>query len=87
LYRYTDVGALVYSLKCIWWKIPDFLVDRYRHQLLALHRRMEARESFCSPARAWPRSRDMPSKARMGFPAFPCTCCNGAISLSPIPGR
>jgi|TARA_B110000196_G_C20455806_1_gene347073 hypothetical protein len=45
LYRYTDVGGLVYYLKCISWEILDFSVNRYRHQLLALHRRMEARRA------------------------------------------
>ena len=45
MYRYTDVGGLVYYLKCISWEILDFSVNRYRHQLLALHRRMEARRA------------------------------------------
>lgn len=38
--RYTDVGALVYYLKCIPWTIPDFSIERYAEKLLALHRRV-----------------------------------------------
>ena len=40
VWRYTDVGCLVYYLKCISWEIPDFSVDRYRNVLLSLHKRM-----------------------------------------------
>lgn len=36
--RYTDVGALVYSLKITPWQIPDFTVERYLAPLQALHR-------------------------------------------------
>lgn len=38
--RYTDVGALVYYLKCIPWTIPDFSIERYADKLLALHRQV-----------------------------------------------
>ena len=38
--RYMDVGALVYYLKCIPWTVPDFSVERYADQLLALHQRV-----------------------------------------------
>ena len=40
VHRYTDVGSLVYYLKCISWEIPDFSVDRYGDELLSLHRQM-----------------------------------------------
>ena len=36
--QYTDVGALVYYLKCIPWQIPDFSVERFSDKLLGLHR-------------------------------------------------
>ena len=38
--QYTDVGALVYYLKCIPWEIPDFSVERFSDKLLGLHRRV-----------------------------------------------
>jgi SAM-dependent methyltransferase len=36
--RFTDVGALVYSLKITPWQIPDFTVERYFAPLQVLHR-------------------------------------------------
>jgi len=39
--RFLDIGAVVYYLKVISWQIPDFDVDTYRPQLMALHQRIE----------------------------------------------
>jgi hypothetical protein len=39
--QYDDAGALVWYLKAIPWQIPDFNVDRYADQLIALHRQIE----------------------------------------------
>jgi hypothetical protein len=40
--RFLDIGALVYFIRTVPWAIPDFTVDRYRHQLLRLHEQIEA---------------------------------------------
>lgn len=44
--RFTDVGAVVYYLKVIFWQIPDFAVDRYADRLEDLDRRVRAGESI-----------------------------------------
>lgn len=44
--EFHDVGAVVWILrKCVWW-VPDFSVDRYRNELLALDDRMRRGEPF-----------------------------------------
>ncbi len=44
--EFHDVGAIVWILrKCIWW-VPDFTVDRYRDQLLALDAELRAGQPF-----------------------------------------
>ncbi len=43
---FYDTGALVFYLKIISWQIPDFTVDKYRHQLEALHRLIQAEGGF-----------------------------------------
>ena len=40
--EFHDIGAVVWTLrKCVWW-VPDFTVERYRDQLLALDTRMRS---------------------------------------------
>ncbi|MEM9949977.1 MAG: class I SAM-dependent methyltransferase [Chloroflexota bacterium] len=39
--RFFDVGAIVYYLKVVEWQIPDFDVEHYREQLLAIHEMIE----------------------------------------------
>ncbi|MFT4233459.1 MAG: methyltransferase domain-containing protein [Microbacterium sp.] len=42
--EFFDIGAIVWTLrKCVWW-VPDFTVERYREQLLALDARMRSGE-------------------------------------------
>lgn len=44
--EFFDVGAVVWILrKCVWW-VPDFSVDRYRDQLLAIDELMRSSGSF-----------------------------------------
>lgn len=44
--EFFDVGAVVWILrKCVWW-VPDFSVDRYRDQLVALDKHMRAGDPF-----------------------------------------
>jgi SAM-dependent methyltransferase len=35
--RFYDVGAIVFQLKAVPWQIPDFSVENYFEQLLAIH--------------------------------------------------
>jgi SAM-dependent methyltransferase len=44
--QYTDVGALVYYLKCVPWVVADFSVDGYAQKLLALQRWIGAGEKL-----------------------------------------
>ncbi|WP_222195474.1 methyltransferase domain-containing protein [Modestobacter italicus] len=46
--EFGDVGAVVHFLRKVVWTVPDFSVERYRHQLLALHRRIERDGAFVS---------------------------------------
>lgn len=39
--RFTDVGAIVYYLKCVPWEVPDFSVATHQAGLLALQERLE----------------------------------------------
>jgi SAM-dependent methyltransferase len=39
--RFYDVGAIVYYLKAIAWEIPDFSVERYFDQLVAIRHLIE----------------------------------------------
>ncbi len=43
---FYDIGAIVFFLRVIIWQIPDFTVERYRPQLLALHRQIEREGRF-----------------------------------------
>ncbi len=43
---FRDIGMVVIYLRIISWQIPDFDVDRYHPQLLALHRRIQREGSF-----------------------------------------
>ncbi|HEX3784842.1 MAG TPA: class I SAM-dependent methyltransferase [Pseudonocardiaceae bacterium] len=47
---FYDIAAVVYFLRKVLWTVPDFTVERYRDQLLALHRRIKAEGSFTSRA-------------------------------------
>jgi SAM-dependent methyltransferase len=40
--EFFDVAAIVHLLRKVVWLVPDFDVDRYRPQLLALHERIRA---------------------------------------------
>lgn len=43
---FYDVGAVIWILrKCVWW-VPDFSVEKYRTQLLALDKQMRSGEPF-----------------------------------------
>ncbi|MFJ4919709.1 methyltransferase domain-containing protein [Streptomyces sp. NPDC088725] len=44
--EFHDIGAVVYFLRKVIWMVPDFSVERYRPQLAALHRRIEAEGPF-----------------------------------------
>jgi DNA-binding helix-hairpin-helix protein with protein kinase domain len=37
---FSDVGAVMCILKAIPWQIPNFTIDRYKHELERLHKRM-----------------------------------------------
>lgn len=39
--RFTDVGAIVYYLKCVPWEVPDFSVATHQAGLFALQKRLE----------------------------------------------
>lgn len=39
--HFTDVGAIVYYLKCVPWEVPDFSVATHQAGLLALQKRLE----------------------------------------------
>ncbi len=39
---FLDVGAVVFYLKAIPWKIQDFNVERYRKQIAELHQQVQA---------------------------------------------
>jgi SAM-dependent methyltransferase len=39
--EFFDIGAVVYFLRKVIWMVPDFSVEKYRDQLLALHERIE----------------------------------------------
>ena len=48
---FCDVAAVVHFLRKVVWIVPDFTVDRYRHRLADLHRRIEADGPFVAHAR------------------------------------
>ncbi|MBX3051090.1 MAG: methyltransferase domain-containing protein [Caldilineaceae bacterium] len=39
--RFTDVGAIVYYLKCVPWEVPNFTVATHQADLFALQERLE----------------------------------------------
>jgi len=43
---FRDIGALVYYLRAITWQVPNFSVDRYMNQLLAIHETIEENGEF-----------------------------------------
>lgn len=43
---FSDVGAVVYFLRKVIWMVPDFTVDAYRDQLLAIHELITDRGPF-----------------------------------------
>ncbi|MET8366339.1 class I SAM-dependent methyltransferase [Micromonospora sp. NPDC049580] len=48
---FHDIGAVVWFLRKVVWTVPGFTVDRYRPELLALHRRITAEGAFVAHAR------------------------------------
>jgi SAM-dependent methyltransferase len=44
--EFYDIGAVVYFLRKVVWMVPGFTVGRYRAELEALHRRIEAEGPF-----------------------------------------
>ncbi len=49
--EFFDVGAIVYFLRLVVWTVPDFDVERYHKQLLALHEQIQREGSFVSHAK------------------------------------
>jgi hypothetical protein len=45
---FYDIGAVVYFLRKVLWTVPEFTVERYREQLVALHRQIVADGSFAT---------------------------------------
>lgn len=43
---YLDVGAVVLQLRAVSWQVPDFDVDRHRHQLVEIDRTIRATGAF-----------------------------------------
>ena len=43
---FYDIGAVVYFLRLVVWIVPDFTVEKYREELLALHDRIECEGGF-----------------------------------------
>ena len=43
---FYDIGAVVYFLRLVVWIVPDFTVESYRQELLALHDRIEREGGF-----------------------------------------
>ena len=50
---FTDVGAIVYYLKAVPWMVPEFGVDRYLPDLLALQDRLDTGEELAFTARKY----------------------------------
>ncbi|MER7894050.1 class I SAM-dependent methyltransferase [Micromonospora sp. NPDC094482] len=48
---FHDVAAVVWFLRKVVWTVPGFTVERYRPQLLALHRRIRSEGPFVAHAR------------------------------------
>lgn len=44
--RFYDIGALIYYLKAIPWQVPDFTVEKYREELLSIHKEMSNNKSL-----------------------------------------
>lgn len=47
---FSDVGAVVYFLRLVIWIVPNFTVEVYRDQLLALHKQIEDDGPFVAHA-------------------------------------
>lgn len=47
--RFHDIGAVVFYLKVVSWQIADFSVEKYREQLLEIHRMIERDGYFAVP--------------------------------------
>lgn len=48
--EFYDIGAVIYFLRKVIWTVPEFSVARYRTELAALHKRIQAEGSFVSHA-------------------------------------
>lgn len=49
--EFFDIGAVVHFLRKVIWTVPEFSVERYRPQLLALHERIEREGAFVATTR------------------------------------
>ena len=47
--RFHDVGAIVYYLKAVPWEVPDFSIEKYWHQLVAIHHLLQQEGSVDIP--------------------------------------
>lgn len=47
---FYDIGAVIYFLRLVVWTVPDFTVEKYRDELLELHRRIERDGGFVTSA-------------------------------------
>ena len=47
---FYDIGAVVFFLRLVVWTVPDFTVEKYRKELLVLHRRIERDGGFATSA-------------------------------------
>ncbi len=43
---FYDIGAVIYFLRLVVWIVPDFTIEKYREELLALHHRIEREGGF-----------------------------------------
>ncbi len=47
---FHDIGAVVHLVRKVPWTVPGFTVDRYRHQLAALHEQIQREGPFVAHA-------------------------------------
>jgi SAM-dependent methyltransferase len=48
--EFFDIAAVIVFLRKVVWTVPDFSIDRYRDQLLALHRQIDEHGPFVAHA-------------------------------------